>query len=67
MADAYEMIDDAYVVVESVTAFKDFATGINILRTAEFSKNHIKFIKMVRKKSSPFLKRSRAKEFGKNT
>ena len=42
------------------------ATGVGVLRTAKFSKIHIKSNFDAVKKSSPFLKRSRAKEFQKN-
>ena len=41
-------------------------TGVGVLRTAKFSKIHIKSNFDAVKKSSPFLKRSRAKESQKN-
>ena len=41
-------------------------TGIPPLRTADISKNHIKSTKMVMKKSSPEIERSRSREFQKN-
>ena len=45
----------------------DAGTGVGVLRTAKFSKIHIKSNFDAVKKSSPFLKRSRAKESQKNT
>ena len=54
------------VVQKSELDLRVAPVGMEPLRTADISKNHIKSTKMVMKKSSPEMERSRPRESQKN-